>query len=92
MSPAPAAAAATSAAAASAGSPTAASAAPAATATSTTANNNPGYLLTATDVFPIEEMEGGETDVGHFLFAENKALIGQGIVGLWDISNRNRGC
>jgi hypothetical protein len=42
----------------------------------------------ATNVFPIEEMEGGETDVGHFLFAKNEALlIGRGIVGLRDISS-----
>jgi len=28
-------------------------------------------------VFLIEEMERGETDVGHFLFAKNEALIGE---------------
>ena len=35
-----------------------------------------GELDGAADVFPVEEMEGGETDVGHFLFTENEALIG----------------
>jgi hypothetical protein len=37
-------------------------------------------------------MEGGETDVGHFLFAENEALIGQGIVILRDAGTGDRGC
>jgi hypothetical protein len=37
-------------------------------------------------------MERGETDVGHFLFAENEALIGQGIVRLGDIGSGHRGC
>jgi hypothetical protein len=87
MSPASAAAAATTAAAASAAPPTAA---PAASAAPTTANNNPGYLLAATDVFPIEEVERRESDVGHFLFTENEALIGQGIVKLGDIGSGNR--
>jgi hypothetical protein len=31
-------------------------------------------LHDAANVFPIEEMERGETDVGHFLFAKNEAL------------------
>jgi hypothetical protein len=35
-------------------------------------------------MFPIEEMERGETDVDHFLFAKNEALIGRVIVGLRD--------
>jgi uncharacterized protein involved in copper resistance len=87
MSPASAAAAATSAATASATPPTAA---PAAGAAPTTANNNPGYLLAATGVFPIEQMERRETDVGHFLFTENEALIGQGIVKLGDIGSGYR--
>jgi hypothetical protein len=36
-------------------------------------------------------MECGETDVGHFLFAKNKALIGQGLVRLRNVSIGNRG-
>jgi hypothetical protein len=43
-------------------------------------------------VFPIEEMERGETDVGHFLFAKNEALIWRGIVRLWDAGSGHRGC
>jgi hypothetical protein len=31
-------------------------------------------------------MERGETDVGHFLFAKNEALIGRGIVRLRDLT------
>lgn len=88
MSPTSAAAAATPAAATSAATPTAASAATATTA----ANDNPGDLLAAGHVFPIEEMERGETDVGHFLFAEDEALTGQRIVRLRDISGRDRRC
>jgi hypothetical protein len=37
-------------------------------------------------------MERGETDVGHFLFTKNEALIGRGVVRLRDISNGYRGC
>jgi hypothetical protein len=58
--------------------PAAASAAAATTmaATATTASAA-GQLYGATNVvFPIEEMERGETDVLHFLFAKNEALIG----------------
>jgi hypothetical protein len=51
-----------------------------------------GYLHAAANVFPIEEMERRETDVGHFLFAKNEALIGRGLVRLRDISSRHRGC
>jgi hypothetical protein len=90
-SPASAAAAATTAATASAATPTAASTASASTATSATANNNEGQLLAAANIFPVEEMERGETDVGHFLFAKHEALIGQGIVRLRDIGSGNRG-
>ena len=36
-------------------------------------------------------MERGETDVLHFLFAKNEALIGRGIVRLRDISSGHRG-
>ena len=45
----------------------------------------------AANVFPIEEVERGETDVLHFLFAKNEALIGRGIVRLRDISTGHRG-
>jgi hypothetical protein len=37
-------------------------------------------------------VERGETDVGHFLFAKNEALIGRGIVGLRDTGSGHRGC
>jgi hypothetical protein len=37
-------------------------------------------------------MERGETDVDHFLFAKNEALIGRGIVGLRDTGSGHRGC
>jgi hypothetical protein len=37
-------------------------------------------------------MECGETDVGHFLFAKNEALIGRGIVRLRDTGSGHRGC
>ena len=45
-------------------------------------------------VFLIEEIERGETDVGHFLFAKNEALIGRDVVRLREISSgyRVRGC
>ena len=71
---------------------TAAAATAAATATST--NNNSGELHLAADVFLIEEIERGETDVGHFLFAKNEALIGRDVVGLREIRRgyRVRGC
>ena len=71
---------------------TAAAATAAATATST--NNNSGELHLAADVFLIEEIERGETDVGHFLFAKNEALIGRDVVRMRDMSSgyRVRGC
>jgi hypothetical protein len=60
--------------------------------TSATAYNNDGQLhVTVVNVFPVEEMEGGETDVGHFLFAKNEALIGRSIVRLRGIGSGNRG-
>jgi hypothetical protein len=37
-------------------------------------------------------MEGGEGDVGHFLFAKNEAAIGRGIVKLRDTGSGRRGC
>ena len=73
VSPASAAAAASPAAAAPAATPTAATAT---TATPTTSNDNQGQLLGAARVFLIEEMECGKTNVSHFLFAKNEALIG----------------
>jgi hypothetical protein len=51
-----------------------------------------GQLHAAAKVFPIEEMERGQTDVGHFLFAKHEALIGRGIVGLRDTGSGHRGC
>jgi hypothetical protein len=44
--------------------------------------------------FLIEEIKRGETDVGHFLFAKNEALIGRDVVRLREISSgyRVRGC
>ena len=69
--------------------PSAATAPSAAAATTAAA---PRGLHAAANVFPIEEMERGETDVGHFLFAKNDALVGRGIVGLRDISGGHRGC
>jgi hypothetical protein len=44
------------------------------------------------EIFPVKEMERGQTDVGHFLFAENEALIGRGIVGLRNAGSGHRGC
>jgi Uncharacterized alpha/beta hydrolase domain (DUF2235) len=68
-------------------------AAPASTATTATpANNNDGKLHVAAGGFLIEEMERGETDVGHFLFAKNEALIGRDAVRLRDITIGYRGC
>ena len=67
----------------------------AATATTATpANNNDGELHVAAIDFLIGEIERGETDVGHFLFAKNEALIGRDVVRLREISSgyRVRGC
>ena len=65
-----------------------------AAATATSTNNNSGELHVAAGVFLIEEIERGETDVGHFLFAKNEALIGRDVVGLREIrrGDRIRGC
>jgi hypothetical protein len=49
-------------------------------------------LHVAASVFLIEQMERGETDVGHFFFAKNEALIGRDVVRLRDISSGYRGC
>jgi hypothetical protein len=70
-------------------------AAPAATpaaAATTTTTAAAGQLHAAAEIFTIEEMERGQTDVGHFLFAENEALIGRGIVGLRNAGSGHRGC
>lgn len=86
-SPTPAAAAATSAAAASAATPAA--------TTATTATADPCYLLPGGGaVLLVEQMERGEADVGHLLVAENEAMVGsrQAVVGLRDISRRQRRC
>ena len=85
-SPGPAAAAATSAAAAPA-------ATRAAATTATTASAAEGDFLrarTAADILLVEEMERGETDVGHLFVVENEALIGPGVVGLRGISGGDR--
>jgi hypothetical protein len=70
----------------------AATAAPASTATTATpANNNDGELLHVAAIdFLIEEMERGETDVGHFLFAKNEALIGRDVVRWREIGSGYR--
>ena len=74
----------------------AATATAAATATTAaSADNNDGELLQVAAIdFLIEEMERGEADVGHFLFAKNEALIGRDVVRLREISSgyRVRGC
>jgi hypothetical protein len=74
----------------------AATASPAATATTATpANNNDGELHhVAAGDFLIGEIKRGETDVGHFLFAKNEALIGRDVVRRRKISSgyRVRGC
>jgi hypothetical protein len=68
---------------------TTAAAAPAATSATTT---SAGFLHAAANVFLIEDIERGETDVGHFLVAKNEALIGRGIVRLRDAGSGHRGC
>jgi 3-oxoacyl-ACP reductase-like protein len=49
-------------------------------------------LHAAANVFLIEDMKRRETDVGHFLFAKNEAVIGRGIVRLRDIGSGYGGC
>jgi hypothetical protein len=70
---------------------TSAAAAPAAAASAATTASS-GFLHAAANVFLIEDIERGETDVDHFLFAENEALIGRGIVSVRDIGSGHRGC
>ena len=67
-------------------------AAPAATSAAAATTPSPGQLHAAAKVFPIEEMKGGEGDVGHFLFAKNEAVIARGIVRLRDTGSGHRGC
>jgi len=67
-------------------------AAPAATAAAAAPMASAGHLHAAAKVFPIEEMERGQTDVGHFLFAKNEALIGRVIVKWRDNGSGHRGC
>ena len=57
-----------------------AAAATMAAATAMTTAATAGDLDAAAQVFPVEQIERGETDVGHFLFAENQALIGRDVV------------
>jgi uncharacterized protein DUF1214 len=57
-----------------------------------TAATNPGQLHVAASVFPIEDIERGERDIGHFLVAKNEALIGRGVVRLRDTGSGHRGC
>jgi hypothetical protein len=94
--PSPGSAAATAAPAAAAPAATPTTSATSATTTTTTAsaNDNGDLLRTAADIFLIEQMERGETDVGHLLFAKNETLIGHGIAGLRDVGRwrRGRGC
>ena len=73
--------------------PTAAtSATAAATVTTAATAASAGQLHAArANVFLVEEIERGETDVGHFLFAKNEALIGRGIAGLRDVDRGRRG-
>jgi hypothetical protein len=64
------------------------------TATAAAAAPTARQAHAAAKVFSIEHMEGGQTDVGHFLFAKNEALIGSVIAGLRNIGSghRGRGC
>jgi hypothetical protein len=66
---------------------------PAATASVTAATAAASHLHAApANVFLVEEIKRGETDVGHLLFAENEALIRHGIAGLRDVGRGRRGC
>lgn len=75
------------------GTAAAAAASVAATAAMATAAASAGHLHAATaNVFPVEEIERSKADVGHFLLAENEAMVGEAIVGLRDIGTRHRRC
>ena len=68
-----------------------AAAAVTAAATMAAAAASAGHLHAAcANIFPVEEIERGEADVGHFLFAEYEAVIGQAIVGLRGIDDGHR--
>jgi hypothetical protein len=43
-------------------------------------------------VFPVEEVECRQTDVSHFLFAQNEALVGAGVQRLRNVAERKSGC
>jgi hypothetical protein len=60
-------------------------------ATATTASAGDLHAAGA-DVFLVEEIERGETDVGHFLFAKDEAQVGRVVVSLRDIGRGRRGC
>lgn len=64
----------------------------AATMTTTTATAAGDLHDTATGVFFVEQIERGETDVGHFLFAEDEALIGRVMVGLRNVGGGHGTC
>jgi hypothetical protein len=70
----------------------AATTASAASAAAASATASAGHLHAAANVFLIENIERGERDVGHFLFAKNEALIGRGVVKLRDAGSGHRGC
>ena len=70
---------------------TATSATTTAAATMATTTSAGQLHAAAPSVFLVEEIEGSETDVGHFLFAENEALIGRGVVRLRNIGRRHGG-
>jgi hypothetical protein len=63
-----------------------------ATMAASTTTASAGQLHAAAKVFPIEQMERGQTDVGHFLFVKNEALIGRGIVRFRNTGSGHRGC
>src|SRR6185437_4778957 len=65
---------------------------PAAAASVAATTASAGHLHAAADVLLVEEIERGETDVGHFLLAKHEALIGRGIVGWRDVGSGHRGC
>ena len=90
-SPGPAAAATTPASTAPAATPTAATAPSAASASTATAD--PGHLQAASALLLVEQMEGGEADVGHLLVVKNEAVLGPVVgVGLRDSSRGHCRC
>src|SRR5262249_19695365 len=67
-------------------------AAPAAAMAATTTTAPARYLHAAAKACSIDDIERGETDVDHFLFAKKEALIGRRIVRLGDTGSGHRGC